>query len=140
MTLLVVDASVALKWVIPEDGSILALALRREHRFTAPDLLIAECANVLWKQVRRGFLSEEQAFGAADVLSQADIDLKPMRPLIAATTRLAIALNHPAYDCFYLALAIAEDCPFVTADERLVRKVEAAGSGPDLRLLSSFAV
>ena len=58
MSLLVVDASVALKWVIPEYGSILALALRREHRFTAPDLLIADCANVLWKQVRRGFLSE----------------------------------------------------------------------------------
>lgn len=140
MTRLVIDASVALKWVIPEEGSIPALALRREHRFTAPDLLVAESANVLWKQVRRGFLSEEQALSATDVLSKADIDLKPMRPLIAAATRLAIGLNHPAYDCFYLALAAAEACPFVTADERLVRRVEAAGSGPEIQLLSSFAV
>lgn len=140
MTLLVVDASVALKWVIPEDGSILALALRREHRFTAPDLLIAECANVLWKQVRREFLTHDQALMAADVLSRTDIDIKPMQPLLKAATRLAVSLNHPAYDCFYLALATAEDCPFVTADERLVRKVEAAGIGPDVRLLSSFAV
>ena len=140
MTLLVVDASVALKWVIPEDGSILALALRREHRFTAPDLLIAECANVLWKQVRREFLAHDQAVRAAETLSRADIDLKPMQPLMEAATRIAISLNHPAYDCFYLALAAAEACPFVTADERLVRKVEAAGSGPEIRLLSSFAV
>ena len=140
MTLLVIDASVALKWVIPEAGSILALALRREHRFTAPDLLIAECANVLWKQVRREFLGHQQAHAAAKLLARADIDLKPMQPLLEAATRIAIHLNHPAYDCFYLALAAAEDCPFVTADERLVRKVEAAGDGPEIRLLSSFAV
>ena len=140
MSLLVVDASVALKWVIPEAGSILALALRREHRFTAPDLLIAECANVLWKQVRREFLTHQQAFAAAELLARADIDLKPMQPLLEAATRIAINLNHPAYDCFYLALAAAEGCPFATADERLVRKVETAGGGPEIRLLSSFAV
>jgi len=140
VSLLVVDASVALKWVIPEDGSVQALALRREHRFTAPDLLIAECANVLWKHVRRQFLSLEQARKAAEVLARADIDLKPMQPLIEEATHLAIKLNHPAYDCFYLALAAAEDCPFVTADERLVREVQAAGGGPEIRLLSTFAV
>ena len=69
MSLLVVDASVALKWVIPEDGSILALALRREHRFTAPDLLIAECANAdLTIETRQVQVDLRQV----DVLRQAD--------------------------------------------------------------------
>lgn len=40
-----------------------------------------------------------------------------------AATRLAIELGHPAYDCQYLAVAVEKDCRFVTADERLVRKI-----------------
>ncbi len=51
MTTLVVDASVVIKWVIEETGTQDALALRR-HRLLAPDLLIPECANILWKKVR----------------------------------------------------------------------------------------
>ena len=106
----------------------------------APDLLITECANVLWKLVRRAHLSVDQAMMAADILSRANVDLRPMRGLVAPATRLALHLDHPAYDCFYLALAAREDCAFVTADERLVRKVEQAGAGPAVRLLSSFAL
>jgi predicted nucleic acid-binding protein len=41
--------------------------------------------------------------------------------------RIAISLQHPVYDCFYLALAQAEDCPLVTADQRFLRAVAAYG-------------
>lgn len=139
MSRLVVDASVVVKWVIPETGSVQALELRLQHELLAPDLLITECANVLWKLVRRAHLSVDQAAMAADILSRANVDLRPMRDLIKPATQLALHLDHPAYDCFYLALAAREDCMFVTADERLVRKVEQAGEGPAVRLLSSFA-
>ena len=64
MTDLVIDASVAMKWVIDEPGTQQALALRR-HRLFAPDLLVAECADVLWKKVRRNELSAEEAQLAA---------------------------------------------------------------------------
>ena len=60
---------------------------------------------------------------AARLLQGADIELVPMRPLLAAATRLAIALDHPAYDCIYLALAVGRDCRFVTADRALLRKL-----------------
>jgi len=40
-----------------------------------------------------------------------------------SATRLAIELDHPAYDCLYLALAVENGCRFVTADERLVKKI-----------------
>lgn len=123
-----VDASVAIKWVIEEEGTQAALALR--HRpLAAPDLLIAECANILWKKVRKGELSEEEAAFAARLLARADVDLMPMRPYLEAATRIAVSLDHPAYDCVYLAMAEAEKSVFVTADQRFLRKVRQAASG-----------
>lgn len=59
MNLLVIDASIAVKWVVEEEGTIEALALRGAAKLIAPDLLIAECANILWKKVRRGELLPE---------------------------------------------------------------------------------
>lgn len=126
MTVLVVDASVAIKWVVEETGTQEALDLRR-HRLLAPDLLVAECANVLWKKVRRKELSKHEALLAARLLERADIELEPMRGLLEPATRLAIALDHPTYDCIYLALAEARGCDLVTADRRLARKPLPAG-------------
>jgi len=123
---LVIDASIAIKWVMPEPDSGAALMLRRE-RLLAPDLLIAECANVLWKKVRRGEVHAAEAVLAARLLERADIHLQPMRTLIEPAERLAIALDHPAYDCFYLALAESIGSDFVTADRDLQRKAAAAG-------------
>jgi predicted nucleic acid-binding protein len=120
---LVVDASIAVKWVVEEDGTAEALALRPGAALVAPELLIAECANILWKKVKRDELSHEEALFAARLLQAADIELSPTRRLLEAATRLALAIDHPGYDCLYLALAAERDCPFVTADDRLLRKL-----------------
>src|ERR1700730_17898913 len=101
---LVIDASVAIKWVIEEPGTREALSLR-PHRLFAPDLLVAECANILWKKTQRNELSLQEALLAARLLQRADIELAPMRAFVEPATRLAIGLDHPAYDCAYLALA-----------------------------------
>ncbi|MDA0368900.1 MAG: type II toxin-antitoxin system VapC family toxin [Proteobacteria bacterium] len=126
MTSLVIDASVAIKWVVGETGTDDALSLRR-HNLYAPDLLVSECANVLWKKVRRGELHPDEAQAAAQLLERADLHLEPSRRLMRRTTELAITLDHPAYDCLYLALAESLRCDFVTADERLRRRVADAG-------------
>jgi predicted nucleic acid-binding protein len=123
---LVVDASVAIKWVVPEPGSDAALALLR-GRLLAPDLLIAECANILWKKARLGEHTQAEALVAARLLEHTDIELAPIRPLLQRATELSIALRHPAYDCFYLALAETRGCPLVTADERLRLRAQAYG-------------
>ena len=122
MSDLVIDASVAVKWVIDEEGTTEALALRG-RALAAPDLLIAECANILWKKVRRNELSEQEAVFAAGLLARADIELMAMRPYLEAAVRIAVALDHPAYDCIYIALAEAEGLRFVTADMSLLRKI-----------------
>jgi predicted nucleic acid-binding protein len=121
---LVVDASVAIKWLIEEDGTPHALLLRGRARLIAPDLLTAECANILWKKVQRGELLAEEALLAARLLQAADIELAPTRTLMEAATRIAIELDHPAYDCLYLAVAVDRNCRVVTADGRFLRKVQ----------------
>jgi predicted nucleic acid-binding protein len=121
VTDLVIDASVAIKWVVDEPGTLDALSLRR-HRLFAPDLLVAECANVLWKKVRRNELTASEALLAARLLQRADVELAPMRALLEPATGLAIALDHPAYDCAYLALAESLSCDLVTAGRRLAEK------------------
>jgi len=117
------DASIAVKWVIEEQGTPEALVLRRKAKLIAPELLVAECANVLCKKVQRNELTKEEALLAARLLQGAEIELLPMRSLFEAATRISIELNHPAYDCMYVALAVANECTFVTADERFLRKL-----------------
>jgi predicted nucleic acid-binding protein len=120
---LVIDASIAIKWVIEEDGTPQALALRQRARLIAPELLVAECANILWKKVRRNELLKEEAILAARLLQGAEIELRPTRSLCEAAARLSIEIDHPAYDCVYLALAAENECQFVTADERFLRRL-----------------
>jgi predicted nucleic acid-binding protein len=121
---LVVDASVAVKWVVEEPGTQEAVALRAASRLLVPDLLVAECANILWKKVQRQELTPQEAFLAASLLERADVELLPGRAFLEAATRIAIQINHPAYDCVYVALALENDCSFVTADQRLVTKLD----------------
>ena len=67
---------------------------------------------------------KEEALFAARLLQGADVQLLPMRSLFEAATRMSIEVDHPAYDCIYLALAIESSCQFVTADEQLLRKLQ----------------
>jgi predicted nucleic acid-binding protein len=120
----VIDASIAVKWVVEEEGTEKALALRGRSKFIAPELLVAECANIFWKKRQRGELSQDEALFAARLLQASDVELLPTRALLESATRIAIELDHPAYDCLYVALAIERDCRFVTADGRFLRKLD----------------
>jgi len=119
---LVIDASVAVKWVVAEPDSD-RTELLLDHRLVAPDLLFAECANVLWKKVRRGELTQAEADIAAQTLEAADLAVVPTRGYVAIATSMAVELDHPAYDAVYLAVAEAANLRIVTADDRLVRKL-----------------
>jgi len=123
---LVIDASIAVKWVVEEDGTREALALRQQAKLIAPELLVAECANILWKKVQRVELSRDEALLAARLLQGAEIELLSTWSLLEAATRMSIEIDHPAYDCLYLALAAENKCQFVTADNRFLRKLRQA--------------
>ena len=121
----VIDSSTALKWVISETGSEAALILRDRFRFIAPELLIAECANAVWKRVRKGEITGEVGTFAVRLLQPQteDFVFVPILPLTDSALQLAFTLEHAIYDCLFIALAVREGCPFITSDEKLLRKL-----------------
>ena len=122
----VIDASVAAKWYFPEAGSeeatrVLAEASAGRRRLLAPDLVIAEFTNVLWKKVG---LEECRADEAQTILELFETDRPRLIESAALAPRaleLALQLGHPVYDCLYLAAAIEYEARLVTADARLAR-------------------
>ncbi len=119
----VIDASVAIKWVVEEAGTADALTILKSAALKAPDLILAECANILWKKFERKELLKDEALMAARLIQQVDMEIYTARSLLEAATELAIELNHPAYDCIYLALALQNGWPFITADSRLLSRL-----------------
>lgn len=116
---LVIDASVAVKWVVDEAGSDLAVGLIAGRRLLVPDLFWVETANALAAKVRRSELTRAQARDAWHDLSQAPVLARPATPeSLSPALTLAQDLGHSVYDCLYLALAVAESCRVVTADRR----------------------
>ena len=128
---LVVDASVAFKWFAQEDGTDRALQLiERGEPIVAPDLILADVCNAAWKSLRRGELVAAQFDAILNDVAQPFSRLVPFQQLIRPAAALTRELDHPVYDCLYLALAQAEELPVVTADQRLlsaVRETTLAG-------------
>ena len=120
MSRLVLDSSVVLKWSVPEVHSAEALRyLDPELDRDAPELLLAEVSNILWKKVGRGELSPAEAETIAIGVGRADINIHSMVPLFVPALRIALATGRTAYDCSYLALAELLSTRVVTADRRL---------------------
>jgi len=116
----VVDASVAIKWYLPEPHDDCAARLRREGTdLDAPDLLYAEIGNALWKRVRRGELTTGAAGGIAEAVSRLPIEVHPSRLLAGAALQMACSTGLTVYDCLYLATALLTGSRLVTADRRL---------------------
>ena len=121
----VVDASVAVKWLVAESNSAeSATLLDSDATLLVPDLFFAEATSALAAKHRHGEMNREELAEAVDLLRVAPV-VTPlsMRQLAASSARLAVDLGHPVFDCFYLALAIHEDYPVVTADTRFYENV-----------------
>lgn len=121
----VVDASVAIKWLIEGPHSDQAARLLDDDLpLAAPELIYAEAAHALWAIARRGQISAADVREALDLLADAPLMIpSPMKRLMAGAARLAVDLDHPVYDCMYLALALQEQRPVITADRRFYNAV-----------------
>jgi len=119
---IVIDASVALKWVFEEPGTEAALALRGEQ-LIAPAIWLAEAANALWRHVRLGETTAAEALGRIDELAKAPVATLSIEPHVARALRLGMEISHPVYDCLYLALAIHYDTYVITDDRRFAAAV-----------------
>lgn len=120
MSVFVVDASVVLKWFVPEaDSPASRRLLDTEHQFVAPDLLFSEVGNAVWKRVRRRELSADEGQRLIDDIAEVAVESVATRELLGDACAIAIATNQTVYDCMYLALAVRLDTQLVTADRRL---------------------
>ena len=124
---LIVDASIAVKWLIAEDHSQEARQLLAPRMvLLAPDFILIEVANVIWKKARRKDIPSPRPY-IDELANIADaVALRPSAELVILATILATQIDHPVYDCVYLTCAEAEAAPLVTADERLARRATEA--------------
>jgi predicted nucleic acid-binding protein len=127
----VLDSSVALKWVFSEADSAKAIRLRDDdkngvHELLAPDIFAPEIANALASAERQGRIKVgESALFLHDILRAAPA-LHPTPPLLMRAMAVAIVTRRAVYDCTYLALAEAEGCELVTADDQFARGLRTA--------------
>jgi predicted nucleic acid-binding protein len=125
----VVDASVVLKWFLPEDDSdsaerLLIGFLSGAVSLYAPDLLLVETGSALWRRsvIRAEFPATDAKSIYRDLLTL-PLNLQPSDRLAAAAFSLGINHRHSVYDAFYCALAAEMDCELITADRSLVAKL-----------------
>ena len=134
MAAIVLDASVMVALYVEERLSAAARAALVRSRESgdelhAPDLLLIECANALWKRVGRGELDRDSAMIAITELSTLeDLDCHPMdEHLVPPALSLAIAHSLTAYDATYAALAVQLGGVVLTGDRRFVEQASQAG-------------
>jgi predicted nucleic acid-binding protein len=124
----VVDASVAVKWFLPEIHTDAAEKwMARDAAFLAPDLIYAEFDNVLWKRARSGELKRSEARDIARAFRLVPVEVHPCEALMEPALEIACELGRSLYDSLYLTVAILWDCQLVTADRGLCDAIRGTG-------------
>lgn len=132
--MVVIDASVAVKWFLEEDGSAEARTYLSENDLTAPDIILAEVQNALFKRWRMGQATARHVFDCVPLLDERLKTIASTRDLADAAATIALSTRHPIYDCLYVALAEQLTAPLVTADQKLARV--ASEFGVETQLIS----
>lgn len=127
---LVVDASVAAKWMVVEEGSEDAFAIAVHHECAAPSIIESAIVTILSKKVRLEGLPRSAAEAALNEwvsghLAPCGLEITPDRLLLHDASHLSLELDHQLYHCLYLALARRLNAPLITADTNLIRKAKA---------------
>lgn len=123
----VLDASVVAAAFFQETGTEAARALLVSGReLRAPDLLLAEVGNVVWKRHGRKEIDEAEARDLLADCLRLPLQLVPSRDLVKPALELAMATKRTVYDCLYLALAVRTKAVLVSGDRRFVNAL--AGS------------
>jgi len=138
---LTVDASIVVKWFVAEPWHDEARCLlSRRVDLYAPDLVLSEFANTIWKKARAKEIPNQEPY-LSELSSLSDlISLLPDRELIEQAARMAFEIDHPVYDCLYLACAEATGSGVITADRRLANKSATQDFGVRVEYLGDAEV
>ncbi len=142
MRILVVDASVAVKWLFEENGSASARRLLSpRRRLIAPDLLEIEFANAVWKRVQRRELEAEQAEELFDDFQQIvgqSLEIVASHGYLSTALGLAILTGSTVYDCLYLSLAMSQESSLITSDRHFVNLIAGTPFSKSVRFLNAM--
>jgi len=137
----VIDASVAVKWYIPEiferEASCLLSTANRLH---VPELLLPEFANIIWKKVRRGELTSSEGNEIVEVHQRSTLTIHSHRRLLRSAFLGASSTGQTVYDWIYLALAVSLSCEMVTADERFYNALKDTELAGNLKWIGDIAL
>ena len=121
----VIDASVAVKWYVPEVFEQEASKVQNSgHLLHAPELILPEFSNIIWKKIRLGNLTEKEGQQIISAFCQTNLQIHSHKQLIKSAFTGATMTNQTVYNWTYLSLAISLSCEFVTADERFYKALE----------------
>jgi predicted nucleic acid-binding protein len=123
----VVDASVAFAWfaAVPDSAqAALLLEPHWQHVLIAPDLILVELLNAGWKSWRLGAITDQQLAWLANRAREPFNELFKADMLLSRAHHWCTTLDHPAYDCLYIALAEMTNATLISADQRLLRKLQ----------------
>ena len=121
---LVIDASVAFKWFVPEVDDDKALALLDlDDVLLAPDLIFAEIGNAMWARLRGQEAGRAAALAAQARLGRVLDEVFPVPPIVSRAVEIGFEISHSIYDCIYLALCEREALVLVTADNGLLKSI-----------------
>src|SRR5438105_3573915 len=136
---LVIDANVAVKWFIEQQGSDDARRVQSYRgSLIAPAMLVSETTNALWRHVARGDVLPDHARSAVVGLPRWFNGPVDDQRLALRALDLATDLNYAPYDLFYLALSIERRAPLVTADRRFINRLAATPYKPHVVHLSDW--
>lgn len=124
----VVDASVSLKWFVAEEphGAEARQLVQSQETMIAPDLLVAEVCSAGWRLLRLGHIGRAQFDRIPTALPRYFAELVGAVGLAPRAAAIAAELDHPIYDCFYVALAEERHFPLVTADARFLARLSGS--------------
>ncbi len=122
----VVDASVAVKWYLTAEIHAEAAdrLLRDSRQLLVPDLFFPEIGNIVWKQVRKGEMTDQEALAIVRSLGHLGLLTFPAQTLLVPAVEIACRTGRTVYDSLYLALAIQERSVMVTADEKFFHALQ----------------
>jgi predicted nucleic acid-binding protein len=124
---LVVDASVAAKWFFEEEYAAQARRLLAPtEQLHAPAFMPVEMTNIAWKKVQRAQFGANLASDFPARLRDLRLTLHSDIALLDDAMAIALRFSRSVYDSLYIALALREDCPLVTADRRLFNAMQPA--------------
>jgi predicted nucleic acid-binding protein len=131
---IVIDASVAVKWLLPEVGSPAAEALLEgDERLMGPALIRVEVAAAIGRKVRFGEIETGDGESAVNLwfqsLNDGVITIVPDAHDLPRAWAICVALRHPLQDCLYLALSERLGVPLITADQRFALKAKSVYAG-----------